>query len=183
MAPLPASLALPKHANELFDEGPKLAHRISDWWNINTKLSGKWTTSEVAFDIKTYAGSVTGEIVSEGLKENYVFSRIEVVGKSHGSNARLTVFDYIEGRKVGLAEIQLSHVVIDGKECLKAKVVTQAAKYFPSEFTLARASREISGGEWNQRQRERLLEAVKEWSKNKRDQDGKHRICEPNCDQ
>ncbi len=200
-------LELPKHINAFLDNGPKLAHRATEWWNANTKISGEWTTDNegdleenkcnaeksgnielandatlpAAMDIKAYADKVDGEIVSEGLKSHYIYSRVEVLGSASGSHADIIVYDYIGGKKVGFAELQLTHVVVNGEECLRAKVVKQADAFFPDTFTLHRASRAISSGEWNSRYQEDLLTAVKKWSEGKQGPDGKHRICEPNC--
>ena len=163
-------LTLPGKINSIFDDTPKAYEKVSNWWNLNTKISGIWTSDvegwvdatdedrrlvggdegPVIIEIRVYGGVAEGEIVSEGLKKNYVFSRIFLKGFEHGSE-RIdgVVYDYIGGEQRALAQIQINYAKSDGRESLQFVALEQGGKFLPLEARLHREDKELPSGALN----------------------------------
>jgi hypothetical protein len=91
-------LTLPAKINSIFEDTPKAYEKASNWWNLNTKISGTWTSSvegwidatdedrrlqggnerPVVIQVRVYSGEANGEIYSEGLKNSYVAAALMV---------------------------------------------------------------------------------------------------------
>lgn len=92
-----------------------------------------------------------GEIVSEGLKKNYIFSRIMLKGQEQHGQVEGEAFDFVGGQPQALAKITISHLSSDGENTLRFKTVEQPDKYFPLEAKLHRDANAMpdSLGEFN----------------------------------
>jgi hypothetical protein len=163
-------LTLPGKINLVFDDTPKAYEKVSNWWNLNTKISGTWTSDvegwidatdedrrlvggdegPVIIQIRVYGGVAEGEIVSEGLKKNYVFSRIFLKGFEHGGG-RIdgVVYDYIGGEQRSLARIQINYAKSDSRESLRFATLEQGGKFLPLEARLHREDKELPSGDLN----------------------------------
>lgn len=151
-------LHLPAEINSFFVEAPKSAENISNLLFLNTKLTGTWTSDiegwinatdedrrlsggdagPLVMTIRVYGGDADGEIVSEGLKKHYVFSRIMFKGREQGGQVEGVAFDYVDGKPMALAKIQISHLGSDGDNTLRFKTLEQPDQFFPAEARLHR---------------------------------------------
>ena len=151
-------LDFPGKINSFSTEYPKAAETVSDWLFINKTFTGTWTSSvegwvdatdedhrleggeagPIVIQIRVYGGKADGEIVSEGLKKHYLFSRIFLMGEYQGGRIEGLIFDYVEGKKVALARIEISHLDSDGDDTLRFKALEQPAPFFPNEARLHR---------------------------------------------
>jgi len=152
------ALELPGKVNAFFEQMPKATENVTTWWKLDKEFTGTWTSDwegviglneadqdmaqleggPVVIKIRVWGGEVDGEIVSEGLRTRYVFSRIMLRGEKRRKVLEVLAFDYIGGKPTGLAKFQLSLFSAKEGGGLYLKTVEQADQYLPVEAKLYR---------------------------------------------
>jgi hypothetical protein len=151
-------LELPGKVNAFFEEMPKATESVVTWWKLDKDFTGTWTSNwegiiglskadqemaqleggPVVLKMRVWGGEMEGEIVSEGLRTRYVFSRIMLRGEKRRRIVEAVAFDYVGGEPTGLARFQLSLLSTEDGGGLHLKTLEQADKYLPVEAKLYR---------------------------------------------
>lgn len=155
-------LELPTKINSFMTEGPKAKQEITDWINLDQNYTGQWTSSvegwidatdeewalataengPVRMRLRVYGGEVEGEIESEGLKKDYVFNNLLLEGKKVSGGLDVWAYDFIEGKKTGIAELSLK--LTDEERLPLDFQVVKGGMWLPSHAKLYRTTTDIS---------------------------------------
>lgn len=149
-------LNLPAAINSFNKELPSAAESTGVWKPIDSRFSGAWTKAEncnidffevgnlseesdtkhsLDMMLKLDGNSASGQIISNGLRENHFYPEVEMVGEVQGSNVRMRVVDWIDGKPQTLAIISISRVNMN---CLEFKTLSQASDFFPKAAWMSR---------------------------------------------
>jgi hypothetical protein len=157
-------LELPAKINSFSTQLPKSIEIVSDWLYLDKSFSGNWTSegnidadseltnsegAPVSMQVRVYNGEVTGEIVSEGLKDHYIYSRIFIRGKKSGAKLQVEMFDYIAGKPTRLAVMEIEHPPKNVNDVISMKLVDQFGTFLPKEARLYRTADELPSGQIN----------------------------------
>lgn len=88
----------------------------------------------------TFDGQVVnGDIMTDKLATSYVTPEVAIVGHAVGPTAHMRVVDWIDGKAITVAWIDVSRA---GDNCLDFMATTDGMNYFPKHASLARQSDE-----------------------------------------
>lgn len=174
-------LDLPTKINSFATEAPKATKHLGDWIFLDKTLTGSWTSSQpegeviakptfpaldaldgalLHLEMTVYRGEAVGSIYSGGLEKRYIFSLVELEGRSSNGRIEAVAWDVVNGKKVNLAEFTLTPSEHSGEPVLEFKLVRQFTDYFPKKAILW-ATIYKPDGEFNSR----FKRAVEEESK------------------
>jgi len=153
-------LDLPSKINSFRKELPSAAEATGIWVPIDQRFEGAWGRATTCNDdpyhvgdltdgadqaasighgldltLKFNGSNVSGEILSEGLRQHFIFPEVEIVGRASGSTARVRIFDWIDAKPVTLAMADLTRI---GTNCLKFSLVGEKTAIFPDTALLVR---------------------------------------------
>ncbi|MBG1233724.1 hypothetical protein [Aestuariivirga litoralis] len=158
-------LDLPAKINSFWEEAPKATERVSDLMLLDHNYSGIWTSSvegwvdatddelkasttlggPIFLRLKVYNGRVDGEIKSEGLAKTYIYSVLQIEGEKTNGGIDLVAYDYILGKKTGLAKLRLTWGDQKGPLPLHLETIGQGGTFFPDKADLYRTNTDVSG--------------------------------------
>lgn len=175
------TLQLPGLINSFHSEAPKLASNTADGIYLSRAFTGVWSSESGAVDeasatngidpllegepvkiaLRTFGGEATGEIISEGLRQHHIFSRLEVEGQLRAGKIEGQVWDVIGGRKTVLATFVVEKIAHQTAE-LQLRVSRQHRPYLPTLSYLYRQEVPVGDeeGEFNARYFEIIRKAA-----------------------
>lgn len=155
-------LDLPEKINKFYKELPEAKENTGIWPPIDKRFAGAWKMVaqckndpfEVGdldnsdeklepeghgLDLElTFEGQVvSGEIMTDKLAKDYVTPEVAMVGHAVGPTAHMRVVDWIDGKAITVAWVDVSRV---GENCLEFRATTDGMNYFPKHASLARQS-------------------------------------------
>ncbi len=153
-------LNLPAQINSFRKELPAAAEGVGLWAPVDSKSNGNWSLVKTCkgdpFEVgdlddgpakSTLKGSgldlalqvdgdaIHGEVMSKGLQKNFAWPEATIVGAVYRSKSRIRVLDWIGGKPVTLANVDLSRTA---KGCLEFRVIDQSGEFFPQTALLKR---------------------------------------------
>lgn len=160
------ALQFPAVINSFRSEAPKLARDAADEIYVSKAFTGVWSSESGAVDeasspegldpsvegepvklaLRTYDGAAQGEIISEGLRQYHIFSRLEVEGQLRDGRIEGQVWDIVDGHRITLATFVVEKTKRHAAD-LQFRVTSQRAPYFPKLSYLYRQSAPIGDEE------------------------------------
>lgn len=175
------ALQLPGYINSFRAEAPKLARDAADSVYLSKEFTGVWSSESGLVDeasapdgidpsvegepvklaLRTYDGEAVGEIVTEGLRQFHIYSRLEVEGRLRGDRLEGQVWDIVGGHKVVLATFVVEKAARETAD-LQLRTIAQRAPYLPKLSYLYRQEDPIGDeeGEFNARYLEVMQKAA-----------------------